>query len=175
MPYRDRLQFAKEGFTTLEVLLSILMFTTAIATAVELFVGFTGRIVVLLKAERAAHGAQHVITAFSSAMSRAKRYALYPNRAAYLQYPALSGTCGDFVVLSMDDDSLLAFELERANLRIVENPDTPTAKERLWATGIEAPNGLCAIQHSACVLRFNAQTGATRTSFQTCGRAAAIR
>jgi type II secretory pathway pseudopilin PulG len=163
------------GFTLLETLLTIALFSTAIVASVELFVAITARIISVSQTQRDAHGPQRVVSAFAAALNRATHCAVYPDRAAFERFPALGGTAGDFAVVWLESGTLLAFELAKSELRILENPNTPAFKQRLFATGIEAPEGLCTLQNGGLLLNFTAQIGATQTTFRSSARAASAR
>ncbi|RFC45805.1 MAG: hypothetical protein DVB28_000376 [Verrucomicrobia bacterium] len=164
-----------EGFTLVEILLTIFLFSTAIVLAVELFVSITARIALVSRAQRDAYGPQRVVSAFTAALNRATHCAVYPDRAAFENFPSLGGTEGDFAVVWLEHDTLLAFELAKSELRILENPNTPAFKQRLFATGIEAPEALCTLQNGSLLLHFNANIGATQTNFRASSRAASAR
>ena len=165
----------ERGFTMLEILLTIILFSSAIVVSVELFLALTARITVLSREERNAQGPQHVVSAFSSALNRATHCAVYPDRAAFEQGPSLGGTLGNFGVIWIEDGTTLAFELAGSELRMLQNPGTPAAKERLWATGIEALEGLCCLKDGALVLNFSAEAGTAKTTFTSRARVASAR
>ena len=159
----------------LEVLMAIVLFSFASVITVDLFIAFSARITFLARAQRSSQGPQHILSAFVSALNRASQCAVYPDRKTYLMYPFLGGTAGDFAVVWMEDGSTVAFELSQNELRILENPGTPIARERLWAAGISAPNGLISWRKGALTLGFSARIGSTYTDFFTSGRVASAR
>ena len=158
------------GFTILETLLTIVFFSIAIVGVMELFMAITKRTTEASVVQRDSRGPEHVVSLFSSALTRATRCSLYPDRSVFAQYPALGGAAGNFAVLWFDDGASLAFELANSELRIVENPNTNHSKERLFATGVEAAGGLCAFYDGLTAIRFLARIGAVQREFRFCAR-----
>jgi type II secretory pathway pseudopilin PulG len=163
------------GFILLEILLSILLFTSAFVVTIELFLAFAGRITNLARAQRHTHGPQHVLSTFTGVSNLATHWGVYPDRAAFEQYPLLAGTTGNFAVLWKKDGTTVAFELINRELRILENPGTAATKERLWARDVDAPDYLCTLQNGAIALRFKTHIGNVQTTFHTSARVAASR
>jgi len=162
----------ESAFTQLEVLLSIMLFSSAIVFSVELFVALTARITTLARVERNSLGPKHVLSSFSAALHRATHCAIYADRFSFEHLPYLAAASGDFAVIWQKDGPVLAFELAHGELRILENPGSDLTRERLWATGVEAPRRLFTLENGALVLNFTATIGSSPTSFTTCARAA---
>lgn len=167
---RDKTSVSEGGFSQIEVLLSIILFSTAIVATMELYAAMTARITLISQIQRDARGPQYVVSTFASALNRAIRCELYPDRATFEQYPALGGIAGNFAVLWLDDGRSLAFELTKSELRILEDPNLMAAKERVFATGVESPQGLCTAQNGMIAIQFFAQIGTTQNRFQFCAR-----
>ena len=161
---------SERGFTVLETLLTVILFSIVILGVMELFMAITRRITEASQAQRDSRGPQYVVSSFSSALTRATRCALYPNRSVFLRYPALGGVAGDFAVLWFDDGTTLAFELAKSELRILENLGTDRVKERVFATGVDAPQGLCAFNNGLAKINFTTGIGNAQTQFGFCAR-----
>lgn len=164
-----------DGFILLEILLSILLFVSAFVVTIELFLAFAGRIAILARAQRDSYGPQHVLSIFTGTLNLATRWGVYPDRAAFEQYPLLAGSAGNFAVLWRNNGTTVAFELINGELRILENPGTAATKERLWARHVDAPDCLCTLQSGALTLQFNTRIGNVQTTFITSARVASSR
>lgn len=161
---------SERAFTVLETLLSVILFSSVVLGVMELFMALTRRITEVSQVQRDSRGPQYVVSSFGSALMRSSRCALYPDRSVFLRYPALSGVAGNFAVLWFEDGSVLAFELAKSELRILENPGTGRLRERVFATGVEAPQGLCSFSKGLTKISFSAGVGAAQTQFGVCVR-----
>lgn len=161
---------SKRGFTVLETLLTVILFSSVILGVMELFMAMTRRIADASQAQRDSRGPQYAVSSFCSALTRATRCALYPDRSVFLRYPALSGVAGNFAVLWFEDGTALAFELAKSELRILENPGTDRVKERVFATGVDAPQGLCTFSNGLTQIGFTTGIGAAQAQFGVCAR-----
>ena len=172
---KNRHYASVRGFTMLEVFIAIVFFSSAMVITLELFLAVVRRVTVHSRTQHDSRGPAHVLSTFSAAVNRGTRCAVYPDRDTFEKHPSLCGTAGNFAVIWIEDGSVMAFELNEGGLRIWENPNTTAFKERLFATGIEAPSGFCVLQNGALVLKFKAQIGLVQTIFRSSNRVASAR
>ena len=151
------------------------LFSVTIVATAELCAAISSRVSRLSKRIRALHGPEQFVFSFTSNLNSAVKCSIYPGRNVFEQAPALKSTEGDFVVLTKQDGTTLAYELTSGSLRISESAPGSSLRQRTYASNIQSSLPLCFLRNGTATLTFSASTDANFTTFKVSGRIPASR